>query len=438
MQTDAKFRRLNEFGDLTKKMGARVMNSNKTRRRYACLASMLAVIALTSCSPSKHATPHSPTPEVTVVTVQRTSVPVTTELPGRTSAYLIAQVRARVDGIVQKRTFQEGADVNANQPLYQIDPAPYRAALNSAEAAQQKAEANLATTTAQAGRYKVLVSGNAVSKQSYDNAVAAQLQAAADVAAAKAAVTTAKINLGYTNVVAPITGRSSVSLVTQGAYVQGSAATLLTTVQQIDPIYVDLTQSSVAGLQLRRDVASGQVQLNGADQAKVALTLEDGSRYPLTGTLQFSGITVDPGTGSVTVRAIFPNPKHVLLPGMFVRASIEQGVNDKAVLVPIPGVTHNPQGQATTLVVGSDNKVTQRTIQTQSTLGDKWVVTGGLNAGERVVVSGVQKVQPGMLVQAVEAQNQNTAAMAKADAAGTPATQQTPAPAQTVTASTTK
>jgi membrane fusion protein (multidrug efflux system) len=373
-----------------------------------------------------------------VVKVQRASVPVTVELPGRTSANLMAQVRARVDGIVRAQNYREGADVKANQLLYQIDPAPYRAALNSAEATQQKAEANLATTSAQAERYKVLISGNAVSKQAYDNAVAARLQAAADVAAAKAAVATAKINLGYTSVVSPITGRSGISQVTQGAYVQASAATLLTTVQQIDPINVDLNQSSVAGLQLRRDVADGQVKLNGPDQAKVTLTLEDGTQYPLAGTLQFSSITVDPGTGSVIVRALFPNPKHVLLPGMFVRASIEQGVNDNALLVPIPGVTHNPQGQATTLVVGPDNKVMQRTIQTRNTFGDKWVVTGGLNQGERVIVSGVQKVQPGMLVQAIQAQNQNTAAMAKADAAGTHVTRQTPAPAQTVVASTAK
>jgi membrane fusion protein (multidrug efflux system) len=401
-----------------------------TGRRSIRLAFSLTALALGGCGPARHATPEPPTPAVTVVTVHRTSVPVTVELPGRTSAHLIAQVRARVDGIVQERRFQEGADVKANQSLYQIDPAPYRAALNSAQAALQKAEANLATTTAQAERYKVLVSGNAVSKQAYDNAVAAQLQAAADVAGAKAAVTTARINLGYTNVVSPITGRSGISQVTQGAYVQGGAATLLTTVQQIDPIYVDLTQPSVAGLLLRRDVASGQLKLNGPDQARVTLTLEDGSQYPLAGKLEFSGITVDPGTGSVTVRAIFPNPKYVLLPGMFVRARIDQGVNNQALLVPIPGVSHNPQGQATTLVVGPDNKVAQRTIQAQNVLGDKWVVTGGLNDGERVIVAGIQKLQPGMLVRATEAQSQATPA-----ASGAPMAQQTPKPAPTIVAS---
>ncbi|AQV97869.1 efflux transporter periplasmic adaptor subunit [Cupriavidus necator] len=406
------------------------MNSHKTLRRSAGLAVTLAVLALAGCGPATPASPKSATPEVTVVTVRRTSVPVSVELPGRTSAYLIAQVRARVDGIVQKRSFQEGADVKANQTLYRIDPAQYRAALDSASAALQKAQANLTTTTAQAERYQTLIAGNAISKQAYDNAVAARKQAAADVAASKAAVELARLNLGYTDVVAPIAGRSGISQVTQGAYVQGSAATLLTTIQQIDPIYVDLNQASVAGLQLRRDAASGQVKLRGPDQAMVTLTLEDGTRYPLTGKLEFSGITVDPATGSVTVRAIFPNPDKVLLPGMFVRARLEQGVNDNAFLVPVPGVGHNPQGQATALVVGPDNKVVQRTIQAQSTLGDKWIVTGGLSDGERIVVAGGQKVQPGMPVQAVEAQGQAAQAAARADTGGASATRQTPVLAQ--------
>jgi membrane fusion protein (multidrug efflux system) len=379
------------------------MNQHNTYRRCATCASALAVLALAACNATKQATAQAPAPQVTVVTARRASVPVTLELPGRTSAYLIAQVRARVDGIVQTRSFEEGADVRANQALYEIDPAPYRAALQSAEAALQKAEANLAVTTIEAERYQVLMNGNAISKQTNDNAVAAQRQAAADVAAAKAAVTTAQINLGYTSVVSPIAGRSGISQVTQGAYVQGSAATLLTTVQQIDPIYVDLSEPSVAGLQLRRELASGQLKAGGPNQPKVTLTLEDGSQYPLTGTFEFSGIAVDPATGSVTVRAIFPNPKFVLLPGMFVRARIQQGVNDKALLVPVPALTHNPQGQATALVVGPDNKVVQRTVQAQDTLGDNWIVTAGLSEGERVIAAGVQKVQPGMLVKAVAA-----------------------------------
>lgn len=410
------------------------MHAAKTNRYSVGLAAALAILALAGCSPKKPAAAQTAPPEVSVVTARRASVPVTMELPGRTSAYLIAQVRARVDGIVRKRSFQEGADVKANQALYQIDPAPYQAALSSAQATQQKAEANLAATSSQAERYKILIGGNAVSKQAYDNAVAAQGQAAADVAAAKAAVASASINLGYTRVVAPISGRSSISQVTQGAYVQGSAATLLTTVQQLDPIYVDLNQSSVAGLQLRRDVASGQLTPNGAGQVKVALTLEDGSQYPLPGTLQFNGVTVDPSTGSVTVRALFPNPKYVLLPGMFVRARIEQGVNDKAILVPIQGVSHNPQGQATALVVGPDNKVVQRTIQTQNTFDNQWVVTGGLNEGERIIVSGVQKVQPGMLVRASETQSQSGLPVEKLAASNASAAAQTSMPAPTIVA----
>jgi membrane fusion protein (multidrug efflux system) len=371
--------------------------------RIRHLACALAAIMLAACGPNKQAKPPPPPPQVTVVTVKRTSVPVTVELPGRTSAYLVAQVRARVDGIVQQRTYQEGADVKANQTLYQIDPAPYRNALNSALATQQKAEANLATTGAQAARYKVLLGSNAVSKQDYDNALAAQRQAAADVAGAKAALGTARLNLGYTTVVAPITGRSSASQVTQGAYVQAGAATLLTTIQQIDPIYVNLSQASVEGLQLRREVASGHLKLTGQDQAKVTLTLEDGSAYPLPGTLQFSGTTVDPATGSVTVRALFPNPRFVLLPGMFVRARFEQGVNDRALLVPIPAISRTATGQATALVVGADSKLVQRPVQARNMLGDQWVVTAGLNEGERVVVAGLQKVLPGMQVKAVEA-----------------------------------
>lgn len=371
--------------------------------RTASGLALLAATLLAGCTGGKAALAPPQPPEVAVVTVQRATVPVTTELPGRTSAYLMAQVRARVDGIVLKREFTEGADVKVGQRLYQVDPAPYRAALDSALAALQKAQANLAAMNAQAERYQILIGGNGVSKQEYDNAIAAQGQAAADVASGRAAMQTARINLGYTDVVSPIAGRIGPSQVTQGAYVQASAATPMATVQQIDPIYVDLNQSSVAGLQLRRDVASGRLKLNGPDQAKVTLLLEDGSQYSESGTLQFTDITVDPGTGSVTVRAIFPNPHQMLLPGMFVRARIDQGVDDNAMLVPQVGVTHNSQGQATALVVGSDDKVASRTIQATRTLGDQWVVQGGLNEGERVIVTGVQKVQPGMVVRAVEA-----------------------------------
>src|ERR1700736_5502325 len=344
------------------------MNPNLMRLCRIGVAPALAAMVLVGCGSAKPSTTPPP-PQVSVVTVHRGNVPITTELPGRTSAYLVAQVRARVDGIVQKREFKEGSEVKAGQRLYQIDPAPYIAALNSAQASLQKAEANLASTTAQAERYKVLVTANAVSKQDYDNAVASQGQAAADVATGKAAVAMAQINLGYTNVGSPISGRSGPSLVTEGAYVQASAATLMATVQQIDPVYVDLTQSSVEGLQLRRDIASGQLKLNGPNQAKVTLLLEDGTQYPLPGSLQFTDITVDQGTGSVTVRAIFPNPRFVLLPGMFVRARIEEGIDENAFLVPQVGVTHDPKGQATALVVGPDNKVTNQVVQLRGTSG---------------------------------------------------------------------
>jgi membrane fusion protein (multidrug efflux system) len=371
---------------------------------------LAALVILGGCVNAKQAPPAPQPPEVSVVTVRKTSVPVVSELPGRTSAYLVAQVRARVDGIVLKRAFTEGGDVSARQALYQIDPAPYRAALDNAKAAEQKAQANLASTTALAERYKILLGGNGVSKQEYDNAVAAQGQAAADLAAARAMVQQATINLGYTSVVSPIAGRAGVSLVTPGGYVQASAATLLTTVQQLDPIYVDVNQSSVQGLQLRRDLASGRVKANGADGAKVTLFLEDGTQYRLAGNLQFTDVTVDQSTGSVTVRAVFPNPDHVLLPGMFVRARIEQGVNDQAILVPQQGVTRDPKGQATALVVGTDGKVTQRVIQATNTFGNQWVVEGGLQEGEHVIVAGTQKVQPGMAVRAVAAPVKTAAA----------------------------
>jgi membrane fusion protein (multidrug efflux system) len=372
--------------------------------RACVLACCLASAALAGCGPQKppqHAAQAAA--QVSVVTVRQTSVPVTVELPGRTSPYLVAQVRARVDGIVQGRTFEEGADVKAGQPLYRIDAAPYEAQLNSALAAEQKAAANMAATHAQALRYQVLVGQNAVSKQAYDNAVAAEQQAAADLASTRAAVAVARLNLGYTRVASPIAGRSGTSQVTQGAYVQASAATLLTTVQQIDPIYVDLNEASSAGLQLRREVAEGRLRLKGLNQARVTLTLEDGSEYPLAGQLQFAGTSVDPGTGSVRLRALFKNPKQILLPGMFVRARVEQGVNDHALLVPIRAVGHDAKGQATAMVVDAGGRLAQRRLQVQDMIGESWVVTGGLRDGERVVVAGLQKVKPGMQVKAVEA-----------------------------------
>jgi membrane fusion protein (multidrug efflux system) len=379
------------------------MNMNRTPLLRTGLAAITVAVVLQACGPAKPAAPAKP-PQVSVVTVHRQNVPITVEIPGRTTAYFMAQVRARVDGIVLKRKFKEGSDVKLGQPLYLIDPAPYIAALNMAKAVLQKAEAEYIAAAAMVERYKLLLPTNAISKLVYDNAVSTRDMAAADIATGKATVATAQINLGYTNVLSPITGRSGLSMVTEGAFVQASAATLMTTVQQIDPMYVDLTESSVAGLQLRRDIASGKLKVDGPDQAVVTLFLEDGTQYALPGHLQFTDISVNMGTGSVTVRAIFPNPKFILLPGMFVRASIQQGVASQAMLVPQTGVTHDAQGNATAQVVGPDNKVATRTLTLGGTRANDWIVEGGLNEGDRVIVAGVQHVQAGAVVQATEIQ----------------------------------
>ncbi|MFM0321644.1 efflux RND transporter periplasmic adaptor subunit [Caballeronia glebae] len=342
-------------------------------------------------------------PEVGVVTLETAAVPVSTELTGRTSAFFDAQVRARVNGIVLRREFTEGGTVKAGQRLYKIDPAPYIAQLNSAKASYAKAHANLVSTTAQAERYKVLVASNAVSRQDYDNAVASQGQAAAEVAQAKASIDTAQIDLGYTDVISPVTGQAGISQVTPGAYVQAAQATLMVTVQQLDPMYVDLTQSSLDGLKLRRQIQEGRLSTDGPNAAKVTLILEDGRVYSEQGKLQFSDVTVDQSTGSVTVRAIFENKDRVLLPGMFVRAHIEEGVNPNALVVPVQGVTHDQKGTAQAMVVDSDNKVALRPIVTSGTYGQNWVVDSGLKPGDRVIVEGIDKARPGMPVKAVPA-----------------------------------
>ncbi|HDR9029804.1 TPA: efflux RND transporter periplasmic adaptor subunit [Burkholderia vietnamiensis] len=387
---------------------------------YCLLTVATAAVFLAACG-KKESAPPPQTPEVGVVTVQPQAVPIYTELPGRTSAFLVAQVRARVDGIVLRREFVEGSDVKAGQRLYKIDPAPYLAQLNSAKATLAKAQANLVTQNALVARYKVLVAANAVSKQDYDNAVATQGQAAADVAAGKAAVETAQINLGYTDVVSPISGRVGISQVTPGAYVQASQATLMSTVQQLDPVYVDLTQSSLEGLKLRQDVQSGRLKTSGPGAAKVSLILEDGKTYPVPGKLQFSDVTVDQTTGSVTIRAVFPNPNRVLLPGMFVRARIEEGVNENAFLVPQIGVTHDQKGQAIAMVVNASNKVEPRPLKTTGMNGQNWIVEGGLNAGDRVIVQGGDKARPGTTVKTVAAQLPAADAASGAAASAAPA-----------------
>ncbi|SAK52703.1 HlyD family secretion protein [Caballeronia catudaia] len=369
---------------------------------YRLVGVTAAALLAAGCG-EKHPPMAQHTPEVGVVTLQPAAVPVTAELTGRTSAFLDAQVRARVDGIVLRREFTEGSVVKQGQRLYKIDPAPFIAQLNTAKASYAKAHANLLSTTAQAERYKVLVASNAVSKQDYDNAVAAMGQAEADVASAKAAIDTAQINLGYTDVTSPVTGQAGISQVTPGAYVQGAQATLMVTVQQLDPMYVDLTQSSLDGLKLRRQIQEGRLSTNGPNAAKVTLILEDGRVYSEQGKLQFSDVTVDKSTGSVTVRAIFRNADRVLLPGMFVRAHIEEGVNPEALVVPVQGVTHDQKGTALAMVVDKDGKVAMRPLVTSGTYGQNWVVDSGLNPGDRVIVEGIDKVRPGMPVKAVPA-----------------------------------
>lgn len=345
--------------------------------------------------------PQAGTPEVGVVTVQLERVMLTTELPGRTSAYLIAEVRPQVGGIIQKRLFTEGSDVKEGEVLYQIDPAVYQATYNSAKAALSRAEANLVSIRLKAGRYAELVKINAVSQQESDDASAALKQAEADVEAGKAVVEAARINLAYTKVTAPISGIIGRSSVTNGALVTASQPAALATIQQLSPIYVDVTQSSAELLRLKQNVASGLLKSNGAAQARVRLLLEDGSAYPLPGTLKFSEVTVDQSTSSITLRALFPNPKHMLLPGMFVRAILEEGVNEHAILVPQRGVTRNPAGNAMVMVVGNEEKVEPRVIKVLRTVGENWLVNEGLKAGDRVILEGLQKARPGTPVKAV-------------------------------------
>jgi membrane fusion protein (multidrug efflux system) len=360
-------------------------------------------IAMTGCGkqgPQAGQTPNM-APEVGVLTIQPQRVTLTTELSGRTSAHLIAEVRPQVSGIIQKRLFTEGTDVKDGDVLYQIDPASYQAAYNSARAALARSEANLIPVRLKAERYRELVKINAVSKQDNDDAAAALKQAEADVEAGKAALETARINLAYTKVTAPISGRIGRSSVTDGALVTANQAAALATIQQLSSMYVDVTQSSAELLRLKHSFASGLLKKNGADQARVKLILEDGSHYPLPGTLKFSEVTVDQSTGSVTLRAIFPNPNKLLLPGMFVRAIVEEGVNERAILVPQRGVTRNPAGDAMVMIVGEGEKVEPRIIKVARTIGDDWLVSDGLKTGDRVILEGIQRARPGTPVKAV-------------------------------------
>jgi len=343
----------------------------------------LGLVLLTGCG-HKAPPPAPPPPKVSVVTVQAQAVPITTELPGRVAGYRTADVRPQVNGIILKRLFVEGSDVKAGQQLYQIDPAPYQASYDSAVAAD-------ASARALAERYKPLAEANAVSKQDYDNAVASHLQA-------QAAVETAHINLVYTRVLSPITGRIGRSLITEGALVTANQATALATVQQLDPVYVDVTQPTTTLLRLKKEAAAGLLKQNEAGQTQVRVRLEDGSDYAHPGTLEFSEVTVDEGTGSVTLRALMPNPERLLLPGMFVREEIQEGVRQSAVLAPQQGISHDQKGEPNALVVGPDNTVELRTLKTDRAIGDQWLVTSGLKPGDRVIVEGIQSAKPGTKV----------------------------------------
>lgn len=395
------------------------------------LAFLLAVLvtALSGCSQDRPAAGPAPEAEVAVVTIRPRPVTLSTVLPGRTSALLVSEVRPQVGGIIQKRLFREGADVKAGEVLYQIDPAIHQAAYDSAKAALAKAEAAVEPARLKAERYADLVKTNGVSRQDNDDAQAAHKQSVAEVAAARAALETARINLGYTRITAPISGRIGKSAVTPGALVNANQADALARVQQTDPVYVDVTQSTGELLRLKRALAEGRLRRAGADGAKVKLLFEDGSAYSLEGMLQFSDITVDPNTSVVTLRALFPNPKQDLLPGLYVRAVLEEGVDANGILVPQPAVIRDTKGNPMVMLVKSDNTVEPRPIGVSRVMGGDWLVSEGLAEGERVIVEGLQKVRPGVKVRVTEASSVSgvSGASGESGASASPAASAQPA-----------
>lgn len=385
---------------------------------------------LAGCGKGSSAPPAAPPPaQVGVVTVTQGDVGLMTELPGRLEASRVAQVRARAAGILQKRHFREGSDVKAGQTLFSIDAAPYAAASASAKAGLARAEANLAQAAALAQRYKPLVEANAISKQEYANAVAAQKQAEADVAVGKANVQTAGINLGYASVTAPISGRIGRALVTEGALVGQSDATQLAVIQQIHPMYVNFTQSASEVMKLRAAMDSGQFKrATGGDAASVRIVLEDGTEYSRPGRLLFSDLTVDATTGQITLRAEVPNPNGQLLPGLYVRVRLEQAQATNAMTLPQQAVTRSGQGD-TVMVVGADGKVSTRPVKVGSAKGNQWVILEGLKTGEQVMVDGFQKLQPGAIVKPVPWQPAGAASAPAAGASSPAAASSSAAPA---------
>jgi membrane fusion protein (multidrug efflux system) len=367
------------------------------------LATGLALSILGACNRKPAKTPPPPPHQVGVVTLAPRPVSLTTELPGRTTAYLIADVRPQVSGLIQKRDFTEGADIKAGQTLYQIDPAPYKASYDSALATLASDKAAVKTARAKSARYKPLAAAQAVSQQDYDDAVASTSEAAANILSARAGVESAKINLDYTRVKAPISGHIGRSTVTVGALVTANQATALATITDLDPIYVDVPQPATTLLRLKQELAAGKLQSAGPNQAKVTLKLEDGSPYAQSGKLLFSEVNVDQGTGSVVLRALFPNPDQLLLPGMFVREELKEGTDPNALLVPQQAVSRNQHGDPTVLLVGPNNKAVLKIIATSRAIGADWLVTSGLKPGDRVIVDGLSNLRPGMAVQPVDA-----------------------------------
>jgi len=359
------------------------------------------LIAASAASCSRTQAPAPPAPEVATVTVARQPVLLTTELPGRTSPYLIAEIRPQVNGLIQKRLFTEGSDVQAGQELYQIDPAPFQAALDAAKAALGRAEASLPAIRLKADRFKEALADKAVSQQDFDDADAALKQVEADILYYKATVETARINLGYAHIVSPISGRIGSSTVTGGAIVTAYQPMALATIQQLDPIYVDVPQSTNELLRLQRRLENGLLTRDATNANQVQLILGDGTKYPLPGTLQFRDVSVDPTTASVILRAVFPNPNGVLLPGMFVRAVVKEGVDEQAILVPQQTVSRDTKGNPVALVVNAAGKVEQRQLSIDRAIGSQWLVSSGLAPGDRVIAEGMQKVRPGAEVKAV-------------------------------------
>jgi membrane fusion protein (multidrug efflux system) len=371
-------------------------------RRNIVPAIAIGLVALSSCGRTGGQQGHANrTPQVGVVVIHYSDAQLTTDLPGRTSAYEQADVRPQVNGILKSRLFTEGGTVRVGQPLYQIDPAPYQAAYDSAKAALANAQANLATTRAKAERYASLLKQNAIAQQDYDDAQAAWKQAQANVLQQTANLESARINLGYTTITAPIAGRIGRSLVTVGALATADQTAPFATIQRLDPIYVDIDQSTAELLALKKALAAGQLSGNSPGTAQVSLTLEDGSAYPSDGRLQFSETSVDASTGAVVLRAEFPNPNGILLPGMYVRAHIIEGVDSHAILAPQQGVSRDEKGEPTALVVDAHGIARLRVLQAPRAIGPNWLVTSGLAPGDRLIVQGLQSVQPNQPVHAV-------------------------------------